>query len=161
MLKTLIAGLTALSLSIVPAPATAFSLNDDDIAKLVLGLIALGAVTSALDDDAETADRAEHDQRPRFGTEMRDRGGFVPPRGPGNNNGRFGSDNRVLPRSCLRNVETRYGTHRIFGRHCLQQEYAGFDRLPNRCAVRLVYEHGVRRGFDPACLRERGYTARR
>ncbi|MFN2305423.1 MAG: hypothetical protein ABR504_00500 [Paracoccaceae bacterium] len=161
MFRTLIAALIAFSMTLAPAPATANGIDNEDIAKIVLGLIALGAIKGAVDnrsDDDEKA--ADVDLRPRFGSEPLDRGGFVPPQGPRGDTGRFGTGHDGLPRHCLDRVETRYGDHRLFSQRCLERDYAQARDLPRACAVRLVTDRGARRGFDPICLRDRGYTTR-
>jgi hypothetical protein len=161
MFRTLIAGLIAFSTALAPVHATANELRDDDIAKIVLGLIALGAIKGAVDSRSDNDDKTPFvDVRPRFGSEPRDRGGFVPPQDPDSENGRFGSGDDLLPSHCLGKVETRYGDHRLFGQRCLERDYPQVRDLPRACAVRLVTDRGARRGFDPVCLRDRGYATR-
>ena len=70
------------------------------------------------------------------------------------------ADTRAVPASCLRAVDTRFGTQHLFGRACLQDRYAGFSRLPDRCAVQVyTTSDRLRRGYDPLCLRSEGYIA--
>ncbi len=165
MFRTLIAALIAFSMSLAPVPATANGIDNEDIAKIVLGLIALGAIKGAVDNRSDNDEKAaDVDLRPRFGSEPFDRGGFVPPqdpRGNSGNMGRFGTRHDGLPRHCLATVETRYGDHRLFGQRCLERDYPQARDLPRDCAVRLVTDRGPRRGFDPICLRDRGFTTLR
>ena len=64
---------------------------------------------------------------------------------------------RSLPAACLDSVETPDGWRRFYDEGCL----ASFERrasdLPQSCRVRLLTWGDVRRGFDPACLRDAGY----
>lgn len=181
MFKTFVAGLTALSLTFAtPAPASAGSLSEDDLGKIILGLITLGVVGAAIDnnrderhDDDDDDDRRYFGQQPRgnaFGHQPHqnlprgnayghDRGGFVRPDVPQHTQrGQFGTHNlRALPLRCLEAHQTRFGPHRMFTRSCLERAGVNLRQLPDRCKVRIVSYSGPRAGFDPACLRREGF----
>lgn len=154
MFKPLIAGITALSVAFASAaPAQANGLDREDVGKLLIGLAAVAALNAAIDrnnrDDRrdESSTRTQHRNnswddlnRPRQRDHVR---------------------NRELPRQCLRSIETRFGTQRMFTQRCLERNYARVNRLPERCAVRVYSDNGPRSGFDPLCLREAGYRATR
>lgn len=152
MLKPLIAGITALSLSFATAtPTQAEGMTGDDVGKLIIGIAAIAALNAALEsndrDDARRPARVDHRRsswadlnRPRHREETR---------------------RNDLPRQCLQTVDTRFGTYRLFGKSCLERDYARVNRLPDRCAVRLYTEDGPRSGFDPLCLRDAGYRSTR
>ena len=158
MFKPLIAGITALSLTLATAtPTQASGLDQENVGKLLIGLAAVAAIGIAIENNRDDDDRRTttvtptqrvHDRNYNWADLNRPRS--------------RGHDRRAdLPRDCLRNVETRFGTQRLLGRRCLQRNYAQFNRLPNRCAVRVFSDNGPRNGFDPRCLREQGYRINR
>ncbi|WP_458792053.1 hypothetical protein [Yoonia sp. MH D7] len=150
MFKTLIAGIAAASLTLgAVSPAQAGRLNDEQVGKILLGVVATAAVASIISNkrkqDAAPAPtprpRAEP-QRGRTPTHLANRA-------------------QTLPRQCLENVNTRHGTVPIFTRDCLRTNYRAVNALPRNCQVRLATRHGARNGFDQYCLRDAGYTASR
>ncbi len=154
MLKPLIAGIIALSLTLA-TPLQAGGLDRDDVGKLILGIAAIAALNAALENRRED----------RSTTQVRDRDMRAPRVSPNNAN-RWSDLNRqtnrrVIPHACLRNIETRFGTQRMFGLRCLERNYNHVNSLPDRCAVRVYTNNGPRRGYDPLCLREQGYRSDR
>ena len=156
MFKPLIAGLTALSLTIATvAPAQAQGLSRDDTGKLLIGLTALAVLGAAINNN-------DRDKEPA--TQVHDRDQWSQQgRGNGHGWGNLNHQNnrRVLPGECLRGIETRFGTQRMFVQRCLERNYRQVNSLPARCAVRVYSNDGPRQGFDPLCLREEGYTSDR
>lgn len=154
MFKPLIAGITALSLTLATAtPLTAQGMTQEDAGKLLIGIAAIAVLGAALDQRQERAERrAQTVQRGinpnRSWSDLHDEE---------TNNAQL----RLLPRDCLRVVETRFGHHRMFGKRCMNQTYAFASTLPERCAVRVYTDAGPRNGFDPRCLREQGYRSDR
>jgi len=147
MYKTMIAGVTALSLTLASAqPAQASGFSDEDVGKLLFGLIATYAIGSAIKNHNDRS-RPERQQVERAAPV---RQGWV--HRPSRN---------TLPQACLTPVGTSYGTFRVFERNCLRQRYAYASGLPRQCSVRLFSNRGPVRGYDPRCLRENGYRARR
>jgi len=138
-MKTLTAGILAASLavtSLTPTSATA-GISDEDAIAGILTLLLLGAaIHNSRDNDTAVAPQPQ----PRV-----DRGW------------------RVLPASCIRNVNRRNGnTIRIFGQRCLNNNYAHVARLPEACHVRVRNENGQRRqGFRVRCLRNQGFRTDR
>ncbi|WP_052700963.1 hypothetical protein [Loktanella sp. S4079] len=142
MYKTFIAGLTAISMSLVSAtPAHANGFDREDAGKLIIGLAAIAALNAALENrnrrsSEQASDRAA--RHPQGWTGHRDR-------------------RNALPSQCLREIETRYGQHRMLMRRCLERNNVQLSRLPNRCEVRLFTIDGPRNGYDPACMRQEGF----
>ena len=158
MLKQLIAGVTAASLALA-SPAQAGGLDREDVGKLLIGLAAIAALNAAIENHGSKA-------RPGLPTRAHDRSRHNIPDAQRGDAGRWAdlgrqTNRRVIPHDCLRRVETRFGTQRMFGRRCLERNYTYVDSLPNRCAVRVYTSNGPRRGFDPLCLREQGYRTDR
>lgn len=162
MFKPLIAGITALSLTLATTtPTYAQGMDREDVGKLLFGLAAVAVIGAAID---QNRDRNRSRNRSTPAHETPQLNGIN--RNPGwsdlgrqhqtNSSGR-----RALPHACLRSVETRFGTQRMFGKRCLENNYRHASRLPERCAVRVYTNDGPRRGFDPLCLREQGFRSDR
>jgi len=145
MFKFVTAGVTAIALTLTSVPAQARGLSEDDIGKILFGLVAAGVLTTAINNSQRrtvtVAPQATEQSRPRQGHSR--------------------SRAVVLPRSCMTRVETRFGTHRILGRNCLRRNDVNVRNLPRNCAVRLRSNGNVRRGFDPQCLRSAGIRTQR
>jgi len=157
MFKTLTAGITAISLTLATAaPVQANGIDREEVGKLLFGLAAIAVIGAALEENRER-NQTKQAQSNRSWS--------------GINSGSWSDLNRqhqqevaqrrVLPRDCLRSVETRFGTQRLFGQRCLERNYRHHANLPARCAVRVYTDNGPRNGFDPLCLREQGYSATR
>ena len=66
----------------------------------------------------------------------------------------------TVPLSCMREVETRFGDVRMFGRKCLEGERVNLNRLPQACSVQVYTGENLRHGYDPLCLRQNGISGR-
>ena len=162
MFKPLIAGITALSLTLATTtPLHAQGIDRDDVGKLLFGLAAIAVIGTAIDQNRNR----NRDRNRTTQAHQTPRSGGINPNNSwsdlnreheANNNGR-----RTLPRSCLQTVETRFGNQRLFGQRCLERNFRHVNRLPDRCAVRVYTTNGPRRGFDPHCLREQGFRSDR
>ncbi|MEJ8561922.1 hypothetical protein QTO30_12335 [Yoonia sp. GPGPB17] len=155
MFKPLIAGITALSLTLATTtPLQAQGLDRDDVGKLIFGLAAIAVIGAAIDNnrDRDRNRRTQVHQTPQRNNSWSDL-----------NRDHQNAQNRrrALPHACLRSVETRFGQQRLFGKRCLERNYRHVNRLPDRCAVRIYTTDGPRRGFDPVCLREQGFRSDR
>lgn len=62
-----------------------------------------------------------------------------------------------LPRSCLNTYRSGGHNLTLLGTDCLQDRYAHTNVLPRACRYKYVNRFGVRTGYVPSCLRERGY----
>lgn len=145
MFKFVTAGVTAIALTLSSVPAQARGLSEDDIGKLLFGLVAAGVISTAINNNQ----RRTVTVTPQVTEQSSPR--------------RDHSRNRanILPRACLARVETRIGTQRILGRNCLRRNDVNVRNLPRDCAVRLRSNGHVRRGFDPQCLRDAGFRTQR
>ena len=159
MLKSITAAITALSVTFAAtAPTYAQGADRQDIGKLLIGLAAVAVIGSAIEQNRD---------RPETTTPVRNHQQWS---GINRNNNwsdlnrqqeRTRENRRALPYHCLRRIETRFGTQRMFGKRCLENNYRHANRLPGRCAVRVFSSNGPRNGFDPLCLREQGYRTDR
>ncbi len=62
-----------------------------------------------------------------------------------------------LPHRCLRTIKG-YGPNRqLLGPKCLKKHYKHANSLPNQCKVGFWNGKKVKRGYEPACLRQQGY----
>lgn len=172
MYKTFIAGLTALCLTFsTAAPARANGMTEDQIGKILFGLIATGIVAKIIENNQSNSNAAiapnpwmphavEAPRPPRphiVETPRPSRPHLINPlRHPRGERHRM-----VLPRNCVKTLDTQYGSYRLFQRNCMRKNYRFVSDLPRRCEVRIVTHNGPRNGWDPRCLREAGYTARR
>lgn len=167
MFKSLIAGATALSLTFAAAsPAQANNWSNDDLGKLLFGLVAAATLNAAINNkerqsDADSARTAQPVIRaPQVHVPSHhDRN--VQNRNGGINDAVRRTQPNLLPRTCLRTVETSFGNHTILGRRCLNNNYRRISELPRRCSVRLYTDRGPVNGYDLSCLREQGYRIRR
>jgi len=64
---------------------------------------------------------------------------------------------KTLPKACLRSHNVNGYRRNLFGLACLKQNYAYVGSLPYAC--QLGYSNGRRNqiGYEPVCLRERGF----
>lgn len=156
MLKPIIAGITAISLTFT-APTQALAIERNNAAAALLGLAAIAALSGA---------KVQVNQHKAAPVQQVNDWSRLSETSRANRQNRWSNLNqrqnsRVVPHGCLRAVETRFGTQRMFGRRCLERNYRYAQSLPGRCAVRVYTSNGPRRGFDPLCLREQGYRSDR
>lgn len=63
----------------------------------------------------------------------------------------------VLPRQCLRELNS-YGDRKlVVGAHCMQRNYDYMAQLPRNCWVDAQTHRGRGQGYSYECLRNRGY----
>jgi len=69
---------------------------------------------------------------------------------------------KILPYHCLRAYKVNGQRRNLFGLSCLQRSYSHVGSLPYACQLGSLDGRNNRVGYEPVCLRERGYrTARR
>lgn len=161
MYKSLIAGITALSLTMATAPSTqAQGLTEEQIGQLLFGLVATVAVGSIINNRQSKPEKIEtpkpHSWSPKPRTPRNLMQGAQQnwqPQRPQRDYPR-----RDVPAQCLTTYETRQGKARIFARGCMSENYRHFADLPRSCAVRIMTHSGPKGGWDPQCLRTAGYT---
>ena len=62
-----------------------------------------------------------------------------------------------LPSKCLRVYGLRDGPKRLLNLHCLKENYRFTNSLPQACRFQFQNRYFGRTGYEPVCLRERGY----
>ncbi len=178
MYKTLTAGLTALSLILVPAAPVHAQGNQDDVSRTILGLLAVGGIALAMKNhqDQQKAARQQRQTQSQQPVRRNDTVRQVHnphhqqnrqqvTRGWGNQHNGWGQQSRrvdPIPGRCFRRVETNNGRYQgVFGARCLERRYRDAHTLPRQCQVRVGGENGSRRGYDAGCLRDFGYRSDR
>ncbi len=171
MFKIVIAGLMAASLTLTSAnPVQAQGLTEDQIGKLLFGLVATAAIASIIDKKTNRPEPepqvAPHQSWPRGTTRPRQTERFPrrhqqPQTSPWQHQPRETAQRHVLPAECFASYQTRFGTVRMFARRCMRDNYRHVRSLPRSCAVRAITDEGPRAGWDPKCLRDNGYRISR
>ncbi len=62
-----------------------------------------------------------------------------------------------LPYRCLRTYDGYSSDRQLLGPKCLQKHYKHANSLPNQCKVGFWNGNKVKRAYEPACLRQKGY----
>ena len=143
LIATALSGALAFTGSATPAVAAP---DGEDVAKILLGLAAVGIIANALQNERERENAAA---RRRYDP--------APPRDHGRRGGR-GGHWRELPARCEFAVRTRRGWTEVFGRHCLEREGVRVNRLPDQCEFRIRTDRGRRTVYGSECLEDYGYT---
>jgi len=161
MFKTMTAGLLALSLTFTSATSTqAQGLSEDDVGKLIFGILATAAIAHAVkenrNDRAERREVQRERERPQVERRQTRRDILRH-----DSQARRSADRSVLPRSCVRTFDDRFGSQTMLGRRCLERNFDRAAHLPNQCAVRVFTDRGPRNGYNPRCLRQMGYSISR
>ena len=166
MMKTLTAGLTALSLILVPAAPVHAQTDQTEMQRTLLSLLAIGGIALAIKSQEEQnrKDRAERQDRARPQVQppvkVHDNGRSR------NHGGGWSQQSRrqpdLVPGRCFRRVELPNGRYQgVFGEQCLERRYRDAHTLPRQCRVRIGGRDGSRRGYEANCLRDFGYQSDR
>jgi len=159
MHRYFIAGITAVTLLVTAFNAAPARAQDQDLARLLAGIAALAIVGKAIHDRNErrevrkdyfhrdTIVHRDHVQRQNVIT-LRPLPQAVA--------------RKVLPRQCLRQVQTRNGDiRRAFGARCLERNYQHSNLLPRNCARQFETQRGTRWMYRAGCLRNNGFQIAR
>jgi hypothetical protein len=172
------AALVITSFGAVPARAG----SDEDIARILGGLIAITAVGAALgafdDDDDRPRATVRNSEPPRahrpyeaplgYDRPRRDNGwhghaGRGDDRGHGRWDGRGHGRDRFapLPTGCLKEFRTRKDRIQGFGQLCLNRHYRDVRALPGVCAVPVRVSRRSAVAYSARCLRDKGFVLAR
>ena len=161
--KVALSGLTALSLSLAPMPASAGP-DSEDVVKTLAGLAVLGLVANQLNDRKKKRRAAATAATPTYdpyGSIERHQGKRVidgnirrPDQGS-----RAPRDARRarLPDHCLRIVETGRGDRLVYGKRCLNKNYVYANELPRHCELLVRTENRTRPVYGARCLSREGW----
>jgi hypothetical protein len=147
MHRSFIAAIIAATIVITGFSAAPARAGGDDIAKALAGLAMLAIIGKAISDNRD-GHQVSRQAAPRHQ--------YVQPRPLPKRIAR-----NALPGQCLRVIDTRRGTTRMFMRRCLERNYRYVNRLPQACAQRVRTDRGPRYGYNARCLRQSGFRIAR
>lgn len=133
--KMLILPALAAALVLNPISSTPAAADSDDVAKLLLGAVAVGAIVHVVKKERERdAARAAAARATATANEYN------------------------LPTTCTFQIRTHKGRQDVLGQRCMQQEGVNISRLPTYCSTTINSHRGPRTVYDERCLREFGYV---
>lgn len=137
--KTLTAGAVALSIALTSlgASASPARADNEDAAAILGGLIALFAISRAIQHHNDGASSAPAHQPP-----------VVQPQ----------PQRRVLPTECRRVFPTANGRFVGYNVRCTQNRVARPNRLPDQCIRQVRTDRGIRNFYGQRCMVRNGWT---
>lgn len=147
MKRTFIASVLSFALvatSFTAAPARA----DEDVLKVIAGLVVLGAIAKAVDDrkDRKAARVARSHQQPAYQQPRKHRHQKVL---------RQQRRAKAAPQHCLRNQWTHRGERQVYGARCMQKNARA--QLPQNCLRQAKTNSGPRYFYTKRCLSNNGW----
>jgi hypothetical protein len=167
MHRKFIAVVLAVSISITALSARAASAGDKDLARFLAGLAGLAVIGAIIHEENKdrntvaTTSRTYHQPykapsyRPAYKPHHQTHSGYAPRPLPNR------VSRKVLPAQCLHAFNTRRGQVNAFGDRCLDRNYRDVRSLPQGCRVDIRTQSGRQSGYDPRCLRQKGYVISR
>ena len=141
-IRTLVGPIIIAALVVTGVSTAQARAETSDLAKFLIGLAAVAAIASAVDNDANanttpsaTTSRAYDDYR----------------------YSRRHHKRYALPAACLRIYETRRGEARLFSPRCLERNTSKLAKLPKNCRRAVQTRRGPKWAFSPRCLRRAGF----
>ena len=135
-----IAAVLATSIAVTGFSAAPARADADDAAKVAIGLATLFIIGKALSDNDK-----HHGHRPHYKPHPK-------PHKP------YKTRNRHhLPAKCHFVHKTWSGKVEMVNRKCLNRYYSYNASLPQVCRTQANTPKGFRSGYDPRCLRNKGY----
>lgn len=137
MFKHMTAAVLSMSLAISTLSTTP-ARADEDVAKVLAGLVALGIIAKVIDDRNDRKVTRHAKPAPVV----------VQPK----------PVRKVAPNRCLRNQWTHRGNRQVYSAHCMRRHTD--VRLPRDCRREVRTRDGENfRFFTPRCLRQHGWRA--
>lgn len=144
MKRTLTAGLLSLSLAATSLTATtAPAQADEDVFKVIAGLVVLGAIANQVKKNKESN---------RVVTRNAGRG-----HGHGHVRKPVKRIRKVAPQRCVRETWTHRGQREVYGARCMQRHAQA--QLPQNCLRQNKTNSGPRYFYGKRCLRNQGWRA--
>ncbi len=143
---------SAVAVTAMTAPARA---DVNDFGKILAGITLLAIIGKAIDDDSKQrhVTRNTYHNHTYKNPNQPVRPKPLPPQV---------SSRYDLPGHCLKTYQMNgRDTVRLFGRKCLQQSYRHTNSLPYACQFQFDKTNRSQTGYEPRCLRERGYRVAR
>lgn len=128
--------------------------DSGDIAKVFAGIAALALIGKALEDDKDQKTVTRHTYHTH--TYNTPRSQTIRPKPVPQRFSRYD-----LPGQCLRSYAVNRQHVRLFGAGCLRNNYGYSHALPYACQFQFSNRTGSHTGYEPKCLRERGYRVTR
>lgn len=128
------------------APARA----DTDLAKFLAGFAALAIIGSAINDHQQRDPVVVHRKqviKPQVVAPRKVTPRPLPPAVSRHN----------LPAECIRVHQVNNRNLRLLGARCLRQNYRHSGALPQACQYQFTERGRTRTGYEPVCLRQRGF----
>ena len=150
----------AVAVTVFSAPARA----DEDAARVIAGIAALAILGKIIHDSRDDDNVVTHNRYPGYTyytpghrpTPVRPAPAPVRPVPLPQKFTRYD-----LPSQCLQSHQVNRGVVRIFGQRCLRTSYRHANVLPQACKVQFNNRFGGHTGYEPECLRQRGYRIAR
>lgn len=172
-MKRVTAIITSLALAGSLAIPTTAQADENDLAKIIAGAVAIGIIAKAVDNKQKRKSSSSTTSAARAG-QLGSLDGF----GRTNDGRRIitgtirdydrsgpkpgrGYKKTPLPRSCLRIVETRRGDRLAYGERCVNRNFKHASKLPNSCETVVRTPRGLRTVFGAQCLRRDGWKVAR
>lgn len=132
------AAIAVTGISLVAKPARA-----DETTRILAGIAALALIGAAIRSSREASVQVTTTTRPTW-------------RPPKPKVSRF-----VVPQYCLLPTPRYRGNDTLVGENCLRRYYGSTAQLPGQCRATFWNGRKWRTGYDPTCLRGKGYVIRR
>ncbi len=143
-LRTLIGPVLIAALVITGVSAAQARAETSDLAKFLIGIAALAAIASAIDNDSSAQASTTQTQDQYYGSrryhdQRRYRKSFA------------------LPARCLRIFRTPRGERRLFSARCIDRNTERLAKLPKDCRRTVLTRQGRTWALSPRCLRRAGF----
>ena len=140
----------AIAVTAVSTPARA---DVNDYGKILAGVALLAIIGKAIDDDQKSRHVTRNTYHQHYNQPNRPvRPKPLPPQ----------VSRYDLPGQCLKTFRVNgRDSVQLFGRKCLEQNYGNTNALPYACQYQFSTANRSQTGYEPLCLRERGYRVAR
>ena len=159
-----LSAVTALGLSVAPAPASA---DSNDVAKVLAGLAVIGILAKVADDRRDRRKVNNQTYYPDYGSVDNYSGrraveGELRRIDKPRRSTQRGYKKRPLPDRCLRVLDNNRGRDRlVYASRCLNRTYQHAKKLPDHCQRFIRTSRGTRTVYGSRCLSRDGWRVAR